>query len=71
MVNEGITGDVEIRILSDLKYIEQLNKMTSLLFKYTPFKDKDITWENNGGLELEDLTPEKIYEMADLNCTII
>jgi DNA-binding response OmpR family regulator len=39
----GILGEIEFHIQSDLKYLEQLNEMTTLLFKYTPLTEKDIT----------------------------
>lgn len=42
-VQEGITGDVIFHIQSDVKHLDQLNEMTTLLFKYTPFTEKDIT----------------------------
>ncbi|MFA5967394.1 MAG: radical SAM protein [Patescibacteria group bacterium] len=32
------------------------------------FKKHGLSWENNGGLELENLTPELIDYMADTNC---
>ncbi len=35
------------------------------------FKEKGLTWENNGGLEMEHLTPELVDYMADTNCTTL
>jgi len=34
-------------------------------------KQKEMYWQNNGGLEMEDLTPEIIKLMADTNCTTL
>ncbi len=35
------------------------------------FKDKNVTWEDNGGLEMESLDPEIIERMANTNCTTL
>lgn len=35
------------------------------------FKEKGVTWENNGGLEMEDLNPDIVNYMADTNCTTL
>jgi magnesium-protoporphyrin IX monomethyl ester (oxidative) cyclase len=35
------------------------------------FKEKGLYWQNNGGLEMEHLTPELIDYMAATNCTTL
>jgi len=32
------------------------------------FKEKGFTWEDNGGMMVEDLTPEYIHKMSDSGC---
>lgn len=34
-------------------------------------KEKGMFWQNNGGLEMEDLTPEIVKFMASTNCTTL
>ncbi|MFH1587552.1 MAG: radical SAM protein [Candidatus Diapherotrites archaeon] len=34
-------------------------------------KEKGFHWQNNGGLEMEDLTPEMVKFMASTNCTTL
>lgn len=39
---QGVTGEIDFHIPSDLKYLEQLNEMMTILFRATPFSEKDI-----------------------------
>ena len=35
------------------------------------FREKEVTWEDNGGLEMENLTPDIVRYMSDTNCTTL
>lgn len=41
-VQEGVNGEIYINILSDLKYLEELNEMTNMFFQNTELCEKDI-----------------------------
>jgi DNA-binding response OmpR family regulator len=43
LLKKGVTGDIEFHILSDQRYLEQLNDMATMLFAHTPLTEKDIT----------------------------